>query len=317
MLSEYKMQQPIAYQILFNAIETDHFTHAYIFETNGYEKGLDMALSFAKVLLCPHHYIDNKYCGDCAQCHMIDDNNYLELKIISPDGQMIKKEQLIELQDEFNKKSLVGNKKVYIINHAEKMNNNSANTLLKFIEEPPDGIVAILVVDNAYQLLNTITSRCQLISLNGQADIMENDSTLIKIAKVLNNNIADYETFINENNIIVYVLKFINYYETNGKKILLHMNEYWFDNFTDKDKCFKALQTIIYFYKDCLDYKIGLNIEFFNDYIDNIEKISLKNSISKLTRKLQVLSEYIQYINSNANSNLLMDRIIIEMEEGA
>ena len=316
MLEEYQKQQPIAYQVLANAVRTGHFAHAYIFETNGYEKGMDMALSFAKVLLCPQHYISKDNCLNCFQCEMIDDNNYLELKIIHPDGQVIRKEQLIELQDEFNKKSLLGNKKVYIIDHAEKMNNNSANTLLKFIEEPPEGIVAILVVDNVYQLIDTIISRCQLISLNGQANVVDTDSTLLKIGKLLNNNTEDYESFIADAGIVDSVLSFIKYYEINGKKTLLHMNEYWFDKFTDKEKNMEALQIAVYFYKDCLNFKIGLAVEIFNDYADLVEKISQNNTIDELTNKLRVLTDNRMYINNNANLNLLMDRIVIELEEG-
>ena len=32
----------------------------YLIETNGYSKGLDLALSFAKYLLCPNNYSNNK-----------------------------------------------------------------------------------------------------------------------------------------------------------------------------------------------------------------------------------------------------------------
>ncbi len=317
MLNEYETQQPIAYKVLSNAVATNHFAHAYIFETNGYEKGLDMALCFAKVILCPHHYMENSKCDQCFQCHMIDDNNYLELKIINPDGQFIKKEQLVDLQDEFSKKSLSGNK-VYIINHADKLNNNSANALLKFIEEPPEGIVAILVVDNVYQLLDTIISRCQLISLNGQANVLSSDNTLNKISKLLNNSTADYEEFIaNDSDSIDKALNFVKYYEKNGKKVLSHMNEYWFDNFSDKDKIYKAIQIIIYFYKDCLNFKIGLSVDVFDDYIEFIKDVCIDNEVSDLVRKLRVLTENNRYLTYNANTNLLMDRIIITMEEGA
>jgi len=184
MLIDYKEAQPIAYKILSNAIVNNQFNHAYLFETKGYESGLDMAISFAKSILN-------------IQDENIDEQNYPELKIIEPDGQWIKKEQLKELQEEFNKKSILGNNKVYIINQAEKLNVNSANTILKFIEEPPEGIVAILVTDNIYQLLETIISRCQIISLNGQANIDKMDSTVSKIGKYMCDTNIDYENFMN------------------------------------------------------------------------------------------------------------------------
>ena len=92
MLKDYENVQPIAYKILSNTISNNHFNHAYLFETNGYEDGFNMAISFAKEIL----KVDSN----------VDVNNILELKIIHPDGLQIKKEQLIDLQEEFTKNQL-------------------------------------------------------------------------------------------------------------------------------------------------------------------------------------------------------------------
>ena len=78
----------------------------------------------------------------------------------------IKKDQLLDLQSEFNNKAFEGNKKIYIIRSAEKMNVQTANSILKFLEEPVDDIIAILITDNINMLLPTIISRCQVIKLN-------------------------------------------------------------------------------------------------------------------------------------------------------
>lgn len=72
----------------------------------------------------------------------------------------------MDLQSEFSKKSIEGSKKVYIIKSADKMNIQTANSILKFLEEPIDEIIAILVVDNINLMLPTIISRCQVIKLN-------------------------------------------------------------------------------------------------------------------------------------------------------
>ena len=318
MLKDYKNVQPVAYKVLSNSVDKNRFNHAYLFETNGYEDGLNMAINFAKAILCPNSYLSCEKCGNCSQCKTIDDNNYPELKIINPDGLWIKKEQLIDLQEEFSKKSIIGNKKIYIINHAEKLNVNSSNTILKFIEEPPNGIIAILVTDNIYQLLDTIISRCQIISLNGQANISINDSTISKIGKFMSNTVLEYEDFMANDNEkkIEDIIKFINYYEKNGKKILLYMNEFWFDKFSDKEAIYDALQIVVFFYKDCLNFKIGCEIEVFNDYKDDIEFVSNNNDLNNIIKKLKIINDNKYFINNNANLNLLMDKIIIELEEG-
>ena len=319
MLEEFKDEQVIAYKIITNALQNGHYSHAYLIETNNYIESARFVMSFAKMLLCPNYNNGKPNCQNCMQCKIIDNNNFPELKIINPDGSWIKKEQLTELQEEFNKKSIIGNKKIYIINKAEKLNVNASNTILKFLEEPQEGIIAILVTDNIYQLLDTIISRCQKISLNGQAQFLKNKCTFEKLALLTIDNNDNYLKFIEDEenkNKIEIILKFIKYYEKSHKKILLYINEYWFDYFSTKEDISWAILITIYFYKDVLNYKINCEIEIFNDYIDDIENIASLNNTSELINKIKILNKNRNYLNNNANVNLLMDKIIIDMEEG-
>lgn len=319
MLEEFKQNQPIAYKIISNTLNNKRYAHAYLIETNGYVDGFKLVMNFAKLLLCPNYNNGQPNCQNCVQCQMIDDGNFTELKVINPDGNWIKKEQLIELQEEFNKKSIIGNKKVYIINKADKLNVNSANTILKFLEEPQEGIIALLITANRYQLLETIISRCQIISLNGQANLLKEKDTFQKIGLLITNTDEEYQEFISdETNLekVNVILKFINYYEKNHKKVLLYMNDYWFNYFSLKENISWAILIIIYFYKDALNYKINCPVEIFNDYLEEITKIAELNQIDMLINKIKVLNENRNYLDNNANLNLLMDKIIIEMEEG-
>ena len=100
MFSKFALEQPISCKVLNNVFINKHFSHAYLFETNGYDKGYNMALTFAKAILCPY---DFSKCSTCNQCKMIDENNYPELKIIDESDNWIKKENLINLQEEFKK----------------------------------------------------------------------------------------------------------------------------------------------------------------------------------------------------------------------
>ena len=312
MINLLEKEQPIASRIIKNSINKNHYAHAYIIETNGYEKGYDFAFNFAKLLLCNNK---EKDCGNCNQCKMIDTNNYPELKIINPDGNWIKKEQLLELQEEFKKKSLMGNKKVYILNKADKLNVSSSNTILKFLEEPEEGIIAILVTNNKYQLLETIISRCQIISLNGQ--VQKGNNLKEKLGLLLYDNEIDYENFINDEisiEKINAIIKFINYIENNGLKSIIYSNDYFHQYFKDKESISWAIIIMIYFYKDILNYKIGRNLEIYDEYKEEIENISNKNTVENLINKIDKLNENRKNIEYNANLNLLVDRIIIEIE---
>ena len=202
MLDNFKSQQPIAYKIITNSIKNDRLSHAYLFETNGYKFSKDFIISFVKTLLCPHHYVNSNNCKQCHICEKIDKNIYSEFKIIERDGMWIKKEQLLELQKNFKTKGVESNYKVYVINNAEYLNQSSSNSLLKFLEEPQDNIIAILVTNNIHQLLDTIISRCQIISL-----VNDEEKTIEKqISSLLETNIDNFDSVIND------TLDFIFYY---------------------------------------------------------------------------------------------------------
>ncbi|MBQ2946996.1 MAG: hypothetical protein IJE04_04005 [Bacilli bacterium] len=315
MLDDFNLEQNIVYKILINSVKNNKYSHAYLIETNGYSKGLDLGIAFAKYLLCPNSYSNNKKCGSCSQCKNIDKNEFIELKIIDPEGQWIKKSQLEELQEIFSKKSVLGNKKVYIINKAEKLNPASSNSLLKFLEEPEEGIVAILITENIHQLLSTIVSRCQVLSLKNKINL-DNFSTKEKIAHYLSNNKEDIENFINnEDNIVKIekVIEFIKYYEDNHLNTLIYINKIWNEIFKDKQDIYNAFTILLLFYKDVLNLKLGKGVQIFTDYVNEVNNLEEKNNLDEITNKINVIMDLREKIKFNVNNNLLMDKLIIQL----
>lgn len=315
MLDDFSIEQNIVYKTLINSVKNNKYSHAYLIETNGYSKGLDLGIAFAKYLLCPKNYSNNKNCGNCSQCMNIDKNEFIELKIIDSEGQWIKKSQLDDLQNIFSKKSVVGNKKIYIINKAEKLNAASSNSLLKFLEEPEEGIIAILITENMYQLLSTIVSRCQILSLKNKMNI-ENFSTKDKLAYYLSNNKEDIENFIKDDeniNKIEKIIEFIKYYEENHYNTLIYINKLWHDYFKEKQDIYNALTMMLLFYKDVLNLKLGMIIEIYTDYVNIVNEIEEKNNLNEITSKINVIMNLRKKIKFNINSNLLMDKLIIEL----
>lgn len=317
MLDEYIKEQPVAHKILFNSVNRNKVSHAYLFETNNYENGFDLALAFAKYLLCPNHFSNTQNCNNCLQCSIIDKNDYLDLKIIDSDGLWIKKEQLDNLQVDFSKKSITGGNQVYIINHAEKLNTQAANSILKFLEEPVPNIIAILVTNNKYSLLDTIISRCQIISLkDGQVDL-SNMSLIENIAHHLFNSQNAIKEFVENpknGDIINKVLEFVYYYEKNGIDTLLFSNKLWHSLIKEKEDITNALEIMLLFYKDILTYKLKNKLEIF-DIDSGIEYINKNNTSAKLCDKINLILKCKEKVKYNINSLLLIDSLIIEMEK--
>ena len=316
MLDDFIEEQSIAYKTLINSIKNNKISHAFLIETNGYPKSLDFAKSFAKSILCPKNYSNSENCKNCHQCENIDKNEFIELKIIEPDGQWIKKSQLDELQELFSKKSIIGNRKVYIINNAEKLNVSSSNSLLKFLEEPEEGIIAILITENINQILSTIQSRCQILSLNNKKSF-SSLSTLEKIANYLKNDDQSINEYINDNENklkIEKLIEFTKYYEENHLNTLIYTKKLWHDNFKEKEEIIDAFNEMILLYKDILNLKLDKSVEVFNDYIDIIYDLKEKNTIDEITRKINVIIDLREKIKFNVNQNMLIDKLIIELE---
>ena len=316
MLDDFKEEQSIVYKILLNSVKKNRYSHAYLFELNGYSKGFDLALAFAKFLLCKNNYSNLNNCGDCRQCQNIDSNNFLELKIIEPDGQWIKKEQLEELQEQFMKKSLYSTNKVYIIKDADRLNASASNSLLKFLEEPPENVIAILITDNMYQLLNTIISRCQIITFE-KNKIDTQSNSLKKIAESLYKSKSDIEKFINENgiNYIDEVIEYINKLEKFKEKTIALKNKEFLEIFNDRTKLNLAFQLFVMYYKDVLNKSLGLNCDYFNDYIDSLDLVIKKNTVDKISKKIKIIVDLSININYNLNSVLLLDNLVMKISE--
>ena len=158
------VEQKNFFDFICNEIEKNKISHSYLIETCGYEHVDLLIKEFVKLLICDKK--KNNWQCKCKLCNLIDENMYPDVKYVSPDGIYIKKEQLMEVKNYFKNKSFYGNKLIYIINDATKLNASSANTILKFLEEPEENIIAILVADSRYKVIDTIISRCQIISLS-------------------------------------------------------------------------------------------------------------------------------------------------------
>lgn len=315
MLDLYDEKQIVAINFLKNAIKNDKISHAYLFETNGNCDSLNIAISFAKAIICPHHYTNNNQCSSCNICKRIDNSNYPEIKIIKPEGLWIKKEEIESLQEDFNKKGIESSKRIYIITECEKMNKQTANAILKFLEEPAENIIAILLTNNINMLLDTIVSRCQLIVLRN-IETVECKTTIDKfINYVCKTEEEKKEWLSNKENyeIIDNVLDFIKFYELKKMDSIIYIKEMWHDKFDNREKVDIAIDLLIRFYYDVLRKKVGKESIFFIDKIELINTLSSSNKMESIIKKIEILIDNKEILKYNLNLNLFINKVLIEL----
>ena len=150
-------------ELLQNSIKNKKVSHSYLFiGQEGIGKKM-IAMDFAKAILCLDE--KSKYCNVCKSCIEFDSNNNPDFKILEPDGNSIKIEQIREMQSKIIEKPIISSKKVYIINDSDKMTKEAQNCLLKTLEEPPEFATIILIGANESAYLSTIKSRCMILQL--------------------------------------------------------------------------------------------------------------------------------------------------------
>lgn len=179
-------------------IKNNKVSHAYLIELNNYDEDMKYIFDFIKMIICNIEYseLDNEN----NIIRLIDDNNYPDIKIIEPDGATIKKGQMIDLKKDYSNKSLLDGKRIYLVKEADKLNPASSNTILKFLEEPEEDIIAILLTQNRYKILETILSRCQILTIkeNGIPIIDDELYSLLKCVINPDNFYIKYSSIVND-----------------------------------------------------------------------------------------------------------------------
>ncbi|MGA9173509.1 MAG: DNA polymerase III subunit delta' [Thermoactinomyces sp.] len=153
-------KQPQVARFLLQAIAKGRVAHAYCFYGPSGTGKRAMALQFAKALNCEQPD-ENDACGRCPSCLKVEHGNHPDIVTLKPEGSVIKIDQLRAIQRRFRYSAPPGTTRVVILEQADRMRQEAANSLLKFLEEPVSPMVAILVTENMQAILPTILSRCQ------------------------------------------------------------------------------------------------------------------------------------------------------------
>ena len=158
LLAKLDTQQRVR-DFLTHAVEGGRTSHAYLFLGAPGAGKLDAAWALAQAYLC-----ENDGCGACDSCVRVARHTHPDVHYYAPEsatGYLIA--QTRALLEDVSLAPIRAAGKVYIIDRAEQLRANSANALLKTLEEPPEGVMFILLGTSADVILPTIVSRCQCV----------------------------------------------------------------------------------------------------------------------------------------------------------
>lgn len=274
-------------------IESNSVSHAYLFSGKEGIGKKTLAIEFAKSVMC-NESINFDYCGSCESCLTFESGN--DFKIISPTKNVIKVDEIREFCSELFLKPTKTTHKVFIIDDAECMNEQAQNALLKVLEEPPLYATIILITSNKEKLLNTIKSRV----VDVQFDFLSNEE-IEKILKLKN---------------IEYTEETIKYANGSLKKALDFVNDELFDIAKEVAKLLETKDFLAVnrkFEEIKADKKLKPNIAMILEKTMQIFFMKFRNEKNYDYTNIEKLEETIQKIKRNANVDLALDSLMVEL----
>lgn len=326
---QYEQIQPTVMKMIKNSMIKGRLAHAYLFEGMRGTGKKEVSLLLAKSLFCVHPIDSYIPCEECHNCKRINSGNHPDIHIVEPDGLSIKKQQIHDLQEEFSKTGVESKRKIYTLVHADRMTVNAANSLLKFLEEPNSDTTAILLTEQAQQILPTILSRCQVVTFKPLSSdfliqkLVEygvNQKKAPIIAQLTNNldeglRMSHDEWFAQAQKI---VLKLYEVLRKNSLEALVALQEDWFLHFKEKEQLDQGLDLLLLILKDLLYIQLGKEDRVvFSDEISRLEQFALHSSANRLASQMSVVLEAKRKLQANMNSQLLMEQLVLELQEGS
>lgn len=275
-------------------IKTGSIAHAYLFVgKSGIGKKL-LATKFAKGIMCERvQGID--FCDECESCKLF--GNTSDFKIITPTKDVIKVDEVREFCKELFLMPTNSNRKVFVIDDAECMNEQAQNALLKVLEEPPMYATIILISSNKEKLLNTIKSRIVEI----QFDSLSNEE-IEKIMKFHGVTDINEETFLYANGSAKKAFEISNdtTFEVSKELAKLLLTR----DFLAVNRKFEEIKT---------DKKIKSEIFEILEKVMRIYHVKLKNEPNFDYKLIEAIEDAIQKIKRNANVDLTLDSLMVEV----
>ncbi len=303
---------------LKKAYHNQKLSHAYLFEGDDAETMKTTAMDFAQFILCQ----------DQAQCrNKVTEHNHPDFQYVMTDEATIKKEQVEALVHHMNQLPIEGDFKVYVIQDFEKLTVQGENSILKFLEEPPQKTIAVIMSTKPEQILDTIHSRCQHVYFKPMSRatfvsrLMAHDETVTKpIAELLSTYTTQIEVAMQLNQ---------DFELSSFRKVLLQwcyrlvkQREMALIGVVELLKHAKnrqlqlmVLSGINAYFQDLLYVKTKMSERItFSGMTEEYETLATQMSYRHLTYIIEQITEAHKKLNQNVNPTLVFEQIAIKVK---
>jgi DNA polymerase III subunit delta' len=284
-----------------------------------------LALRFAQCLNCLDTKVPGKPCGICSPCKKFEAMQHPDLTLVEADqqGGVLRIDQVREMQHNLSLAPYEAKYRIALLLRFEEANQNTANALLKTLEEPPRQVVVILTANSAENLLPTIVSRCEVIRLR----VLSVDETSIGLqqARGIPAETADRLAHISGGR-PGYAIRL---YE---QPQLLEQRQSWLEELfrilgssrgerfalamemsRDNESMRSKLQVWLSLWRDVLLNSTGINHALTNqDQSEQVKFLAEHISLSEAQNNVQSVAHTLDYLDHNVNARLALEVMLMD-----
>ena len=312
---------------LKKSLQTAKVSHAYIFygEKGSGKKAL--ADLFARTLQCEAGM--NEPCNQCISCKQSLNRNQPDIIYVQHEkpGIISVDEIRRQVNNSIAIKPYSSERKVYIIDEAEKMNVQAQNALLKTLEEPPAYAVIILLTTNLEAMLQTIRSRCVTLTMKPVPDA-EIQRYLMREEQLPDYKAGICAAFARGNVGRARELAVSTEFDELKDETLQLLQQLPDKTLSDlaafaKTKADKSsntegfLELLQMWYRDVLLYKAAGSTGqlIFGEEVSHIKKMAVKSTYEGLNRMLNAIEESRTRLAGNVNAELTLEWLLLVAQE--
>lgn len=286
------------------------------------------ALQLAAALNCENPSGGDS-CGRCLACRKVAAGEHPDVMTYrrAKDSQFIKIDEMRDMSLEAQYKPFEGKRRVLIVDEADRLNIRAANSILKTLEEPPETSLILLITTRPYALLETIRSRCQMLSFAPlipseletylRAHFKRPDDEIKLLARLSQGSVGhaleiDLGEYRDRRKIMIELVdaalvqrdtvRLINAAEYLGRKL-------------DRDQFIEQMNTLLGILSDIFYLKLDQPVERLTnvDVYERLSRLADQLSIEQITDWVSRIEELLNSLLRNVNRQLATEAMFVSL----
>lgn len=311
-------------EILRKSLTQKRTGHAYLFSGIPAIGKRTLAREFVKAINCENVDSLGDSCDECSSCRKIQHASHPDVFFVEAEGQFIRIASIRQIQERTKCKPLEAKRRAFIIDDADKMNEEAANSLLKMLEEPSLVNILILVTAKPYSMPQTIISRCQHMRFNPLSaetvagflvsEVEMDNQRALLLASLSGGSIGNALN-LNKEDIVAYRTELLNLLSTTNRKDPFSLINFASFLGQKKKEIRQGLDILNTFFRDVLVFKEVRKQEMLinQDNASFVSTCAARLSGEQILQNLEQIEKAGDIIEQNVNKSLTLETMAFKL----